>query len=199
MQELENPYAAPKAVLQDPKGRNSDVEVSGKFIVVGRDADLPKRCFVTGELITTEKRQCKTLYYVNPYLALLILLGGIGIIVYVIISVSNRKKVFVRYSLSKGAKKKLRTKRLYGSIICAALFGLSLVAFSQGSEEMIGYGIFGIALFIIALIVTISIGTVMRVRKYKNGLFYLSGSGQKFRDYLMRHQPSSTINSQVRY
>ncbi len=199
MQELENPYAAPKAVLENLNGVDDIMEVSGKLIIVGRNAELPECCYVTGEPITTEKRRAKKLHYTNPYLALLILLGIIGIILYVVISASNKKSVVVKYNLSKEGKKNLNKKRLFGSLLCLLFLIGGVFCFAQADQEIVPFGFLGIMFSIVTLIVTISIGTVMRVRKYKNGLFYLSGSGQKFRDYLMRHQPSSTINSQVRY
>jgi len=183
-----NPYAAPEAIIKDPIVMNFEPEVSGKLIVVDKKADLPEYCFLTGEDVSPEDRLNKSLYFVSSLWVLLIFLGIIGIIIYIVINLTTRKKTFVCYSLSKAGKKNLAKKRLIGTTVSLFILVAAVFAFMQVTEEMIKFGFVGIVLFTIALIISIYKGSVMRVRKYKNGRFYLSGSGQGFRDRLLQKQ-----------
>jgi hypothetical protein len=193
MQEPVNPYATPEAIMNYSSATTEILEVSGKLVVVGTPVELPEYCYISGEPVTTERRFSKTLYYINPLLVFLILLGIIGIIVYVIINYTTRKRVVVHYGLSVNGQKKLKNKRICGTLISLVILAGAIYLFMQDDLDLIGLGFFGIALFIIALVITLSISTVMRVKRYSNGRFYLSGSSEKFRENILKQQRDTAV------
>lgn len=186
MEEPINPYATPKSI-QEPSAIEG-VYASGKYVVIGEMGVLPEYCFLTGERVTSEKRRIKKLQYLNPAWSLLLFAYIIGWITYFVVSLSCRKKTRVTYSLSYKGRKKLYKRRLIGLFLYLPIMGVAIFLFSTGDEELISYGFVAVVVFVVALIVSLIMGSVMRVRKYKNGQFYISGSCKEFRNQLTQYE-----------
>ncbi|MGJ8656284.1 MAG: hypothetical protein ACSHX6_07525 [Akkermansiaceae bacterium] len=191
MEEPVNPYDPPKSVQYPDMVEGG--QVSGRFIVVGRIVELPKYCFLTGAKVTWEKRRAKKLQFVDPNWALLIFIPVIGIIIYAITCHINRKITLVRYSLSDAGRKKLFNRRLFWVSMSVMLLGSSIWAFNYGNEEKVGYFYSCAFGAFIAFLIACYRGAVMRVKKYKDGRFYIAGSGKRFRDLLQKQQPRTRL------
>ncbi len=190
MSEPVNPYAAPTAtsnpLLLQQGG--APYAVRDNQLVVEKYVELPAFCYKTGDAVVAGvdgKVYRKTINYSSPWLALLILLGAIGIIVYVITHCCTRKPVVVGYHLSDKAIKKLFRKRLIAYSICGLILGVSILGITQGNSyginsSFIVLGFAGIAVALISALVTASVTNVMRVKKHVYGSFYLAGAGQAF-------------------
>jgi hypothetical protein len=187
MEESVNPYSAPRATEEPPA--LVGVYASGKYVVVEKMGFFPEYCFLTGEKVADEKRCFKKLHFLNPFWALLFFLYVPGWIIYAIISLSCTKQIRVTYSLSVKSRKKLYKKRLFCAIACLPILAAAIFLFLSDDRELVGYGFVAVVVFVIALIISIIICSVMRVRKYKNGLFYITGSCKEFRDQLKQFEP----------
>lgn len=188
MQEPINPYATPTTVNSAPLPQVSSYGVHDNKLIVEKYAELPELCYKTGEPVidgVDGKTYRKNFNFCNPWLGLIILLGIIGIIVYLIVYFCVRKEVNVRYSLSKIARKKVLTKRLIGYsgcilILVASIYGISEGSASRGNEILMIWGFVGIALSLIGALITASVTNVIRVTSHVNGRFYLAGAGKGF-------------------
>ena len=192
-QDTHNPYTTPQAeTILSPSAQVDPrtFYVEGKLLVVSHGAELPNLCIKTGIELPDAKRKKKTLYWAHPAWAFLLLTG---LIIYLIVYLCIRKKVTFTYSLSKQAKRKTLGMVLACLFLTFGSLAASIFFFSAndptGNYDM--FGAAGIVLFIIGLIVTAMVSGPFRVKKHKDGWFYIVGAGKEFLRALESNQAAS--------
>jgi hypothetical protein len=152
--------------------------VDGKLVVVSAfNAQLPLRCFKTGEPVSAGEAKHKDLYWCNPWYALTILLS---ILIYIIIYFVTRKKVTVDIPLS-AAGRSVHLKRVliaWGMFIGGvACFPLAAALANPGTFFFV---LLGIVLVLTSVFYGNRRATLARVTKYENGEAWLAGAGPEF-------------------
>ena len=101
----ENPYAVPEsvsgfappvAVAGFPADR---FYVDGNLIMCGKSVELPEICVLTGDTYDVVK-VTKTISSIPRWFYVLVLFGVIGIVVFIVLRMTQQKKCYVSYYLS---------------------------------------------------------------------------------------------------
>lgn len=129
MTESVNPYASPTedcslvSEAEIDRGPIDGLYRDDKYLVLHRSAQLPNRCVLTGSPTRESRIRQRLIAPVNPWLLLLVLGGGVGILSLLICSVMFRKQHLLYVPLSSKAK-----SRRAARISIAWFVGIAAVA-----------------------------------------------------------------------
>ena len=177
--DMVNPYAAPKAFGSSaPTLPNGRYEVRGKQMAIRDGAVLPPRCVKTNqEVIPGENGRIKKvkLGWISPWWILLLFVP-FGLLVLIIVSLTNTSRGTVTVHLSKDAIRKKRI--IIASILFVSLGPLFLLPVIAGRAEelipLIGLG------SLIGLIVMLFCRRYLAVKGFKKGWFLVGGFNKEF-------------------
>jgi hypothetical protein len=180
-----NPYAPSKASLAvraTPSAVDSEVRVwrEGKTVVSMHDASLPQRC-VKCNAPAHQPTKVRAVYWVNPLLYLVLLVSPlILIIVYYVV----RKKADVDPGLCEAHKK----RRVYGiaGAWLSFLGGLALIGGGIASDSP-GAALFGVLLLVVAIVLGMTFGRLIYVKKITKDEVRLGGFTAAYLDELPDH------------
>jgi len=177
-----NPYAPPKADLSSRSSADVstavDVWSAGKDVICLQGASLPARCVkcnAPAELPTRER----TLYWVSPWVYLLIFAGLLPLlIVYLIV----RKKAYVSPGLCASHK----TKLVAGIVIgwSAPIVGFILLFFSG---VHVAIGLTGLALIVAGIVFAFAWGRSIYAKRIDDDEVRLGGFCEAYLDELPRY------------
>ena len=177
-QSTDNPYSPPNTNATT-ESNHTGYEIDRKMLVIQNGATLPKICIKTGANIASAPLQSKTLYWIYPAWALLILLGLIPFLIAYILA---RKKVTLHYYLSETTLKKKRRSTLFSAFFI--LLGAGFIAYyvtSATKTNTLAIILFsGVISIIVGLIILTVLSNQFRVKKHKNGAFHITGFNKKF-------------------
>ncbi len=166
-----NPYAPPKASLTITT--NSKCRREGKWVVVEAGADLPPRCIICNEEVTTPIKS-KKVYWHTPWLYLLIL---INIIVYAVAGLIARKSFPISPGLCEqhAAKRRRRILFFFGAASTSFVAAVLLLGIT---DEVVSA-----VLFILTVLLLVTAGITSRTvyaRKITNEYARLGGFKEPF-------------------
>jgi len=180
-----NPFEAPLSDLNpeldinDPSNLG-EVRVDGKQLIVRSNTVLPAICIKSNEPISEAELIKKTLSWLPPLYALVLLIGGplVLLIVYLV----ARKQCVLVYGVASTIQRKRRNRILMNVAISLLLFLAIPITASIDSPLAILIAVFAFLGAIVSLLLT---GSQVRITKHRNGEFWISGCSA---DFLARFQ-----------
>ncbi|WP_010587866.1 hypothetical protein [Schlesneria paludicola] len=185
-----NPFEAPLSDLNPETDRDAihlgEVWVDGKQLVVRSNTVLPPFCIKTNEPIPESELIKKTLTWLPPAYALVLLLGGplLLLIVYLLV----RKQCVLTYGIASSIRRKRRNRILLNCVISLLLFlAIPLTAPLKSPVPMVT----ALLAFIGSIVSLLLMGSQLRITKHRKGEFWISGCSA---DFLARFeaQPNSS-------
>ncbi|MBC7966455.1 MAG: hypothetical protein H7Z17_11100 [Fuerstia sp.] len=186
----ENPYAASESVsgfapALAMSGFPTDrFYVDGSLIMCGTTVELPEICVLTGDRDDLVK-VTKTISWLPKWYSVLILFGLIGIIVYIVLRVTQQKKCNAGYYLSRSSRNFRRFLTVVGWLGFTASIVFMIVA---GNMDIVSADILlvtGIVAIFGFLVMAILGQLPIRIDRHENGVkFWLKGFKQPFFDQL---------------
>lgn len=186
----ENPYAASESVsgfapALAMSGFPTDrFYVDGSLIMCGTTVELPEICVLTGDRDDLVK-VTKTISWLPKWYSVLILFGLIGIIVYIVLRVTQQKKCNASYYLSRSSRNFRRFLTVVGWLGFTASIVFMIVA---GNMDIVSADILlltGIVAIFGFLVMAILGQLPIRIDRHENGVkFWLKGFKQPFFDQL---------------
>ena len=177
-----NPYAPSKASLGAGAG-NTTVSSEptawrdGRVLVTLQDSSLPPRCVRCNAPADLPTRM-RTLYWVNPFLHLLLLISPlILVIVYYVV----RKKAEVDPGLCELHKKRRTQGIIAAWVACLGGFGL---VFAGVSADVPAFAVMGLLLLIAAIVIGIFAGRLVFAKKITPDEVRLGGVCRAYLDEL---------------
>ena len=168
-----NPYAAPEEQRRGIPG--ADLWREGIFLVGTSPMALPHRCFLCNADAEgmQGRRYRKTMYYVSPWICLLLL---IHLIVLVIVYLAIRKPIKVECSLCDACirKRRWRSWGLWASLL-AVVAGIA-----AGIKWHPGFSAIALVGLISLLVFMVLASYPLRVKRYRKPEFLLKGAGDGF-------------------
>jgi hypothetical protein len=177
-----NPYAPSKASLDSRSGAaevTSDVSVwrDGNVVVTLHDASLPARCVKCNAPAEPPTKE-RTMYWVHPAVYLLFLAG---ILILLIVYLVVRKKAEVNPGLCE-AHKKRRLAAQAGAWF--TFLGGLFAIFGGVSQDLAGVSIFGVLLLVAAIVIGMTWGRLVYVKKITKEEVRLGGCSAAYLDAL---------------
>lgn len=177
MNKVSNPYAPPKAALEDEPIH--DYWREGNVLVMKQDSALPARCVKCNEPAVEPMKE-RRFYWHHPGWYLFIL---INIVVYAIIAMIVRKKARVAVGL---CPKHLLRRRIFLAIGWGSfLFGLAAI-FSGLSPDRGDMVLVGISLLLIGIIAGMIGSRIVYPSRITKEEVRLKGCGNEFLDSLVK-------------
>ena len=180
-----NPYQPP-----DPSnGLSSGAAVGdffrdGKFLVFRDRAELPLRCLVNGEAVTTDAwRKRKQISWNPPWIFIGILGGLLPLLLLMVIA---QKRAHIVYSLGQEARSRIRNRQLLGGGFLLVAFGLilaagiSLMDTGANSGTMVLASLLPLLLGVVILITA----SPFKASGHRKGWFRMKGVSQDLLDGL---------------
>ncbi|NQZ56839.1 MAG: hypothetical protein HRT88_05130 [Lentisphaeraceae bacterium] len=171
-----NPYDVSTACVTSCPLSRGDYFIDGDYLACREKLTLPKLCIKTGELVDESSHlQKKVMYWIPPWvIASLLVTGFLFVYLYIV----KRKKVVVSYYLTPALTLKYNLVQYisYTGILCC----LALLLFGVGIK-------FGLLLCLIMLLFIVFnkvYGFQLKVSKFEDGYFYISGFSQGYLDAL---------------
>lgn len=182
----ENPYAAPESVSGfvpsvAMSGYATDrFYVDGKHIMCGTVVELPEICVLTGDRDDLVK-VTKTISWIPKWYFVLLFFGMIGIVVFVVLRLTQQKKCQVSYCLSRSSRNFRRFLTVVGWLGFISSIAFMIIAGTQKivtAEILLVTGIVAIFGFLVMALV----GQLpIRIDRHENGVkFWLKGFKQPF-------------------
>jgi len=152
-----NYYAAPKAKVF-ATDRATNCYRDGKFVIVPTGSELPERCIICNEPLSSAPKSRK-LYWHSPWIYLLILMN---ILIYAIVALIVRKKCALSPGLcSEHATRRLRRLMVViGVGVAGLVIGFYALSHDYGQLSLISF-----AIAIISLIAAIFVGRLIYANK----------------------------------
>ncbi len=172
-----NPYAPPKASLTNIASGKCRRE--GKWVVVETGADLPPRCIICNEEVSTPIKN-KKVYWHTPWLYLLVL---INILVYAVVGLIARKSFPISPALCKLHATKRRRRILFFIGAASASFVAAVLLLDTPRDSI------SAVLFILTVLLMVMAGISSRTvyaRKITNEYARLGGFKEPFLNSLER-------------
>lgn len=186
----ENPYAAPESVRDFApsvalSGYAADrFYVDGNHIRCGTAVELPEICVLTGDRDDLVKLT-KTVSWLPKWYFVLLLFGMIGIIVFIVLRLTQQKKCQVSYYLSRSSRNFRRFLTVVGWLGFIASIAFMIIA---GTREIVTAEILlvtGLVAMVGFLVMAIVGQLPIRIDRHENGVkFWLKGFRQPFFDQL---------------
>lgn len=185
-----NPFEAPLSDLNPETDREAshlgEAWVDGKQLVVRSNTVLPPFCVKTNEPIPESDRIKKTLSWLPPAYAVVLLIGGplILLIVYLLV----RKQCVLTYGVTPAIRRKRRNRILLNCVISLLLFlAIPLTAPLKSPVPMVT----SLLAFLASIIVLLLTGSLLRITKHRKGEFWISGCSTEF---LARFEADSNLS-----
>jgi hypothetical protein len=173
------PYATPWGYQADQGAWRE-----GNMLVVRKQVSLPPRCVKCNCDVDPAQRWNRTFYWAPPALALLVLLGLPGILIYIIVALCIRQKAVVEASICAVDRRRrlifLTASWVAALVAVGLLVGGIFVAFNSRDATT------GVVLIVSALAVLIVAGTlgararVLFPKKMQGDFAYLNGAGLSY-------------------
>jgi hypothetical protein len=144
----------------------------GKTLVIIRGATLPPYCVKCAQPADSPDWE-KNFSWCNPVLALLVLLGCIGILVYLIVFYSTRKQMKIAVPLCEQHKRARRIRLWVGTILMVTSPFLLVICAVSDKPNLTLAGLFGMIVMLIAGGVVLIQASPLRPKKIDDmqGLF----------------------------
>lgn len=148
------------------------------LLVPPRGAVLPQSCVKCGQPPTKVLK--KTYYWQNPLLALLILLGILGIVIYAIVTMIVRKPAYLEVPLCDQHDSSRKTRLWIGAILLILWLpvGIGLIAVQNDTTTVLG--VICLFVFFIAGIVFLSIAPPLKPKFIDERIAKFKGCGPAF-------------------
>lgn len=186
----ENPYAAPESVsgfapALAMSGFPSDrFYVDGNLIMCGTAVELPEICVLTGDRDDLVK-VTKTVSWLPKWYSFLLLFGLIGIIVFIVLRLTQQKKCHAGYYLSRSSR---NFRRFLTGVGWLGFIGSIVFMIVAGNMEIVAAEILlvtGIVAMVGFLVMALFGQLPIRIDRHENGVkFWLKGFKQPFFDQL---------------
>ena len=159
-------------------------------LIVTRGAMLPPYCVKCAQPSDGTPWE-KNFAWCNPWLALLLILGFIGIVVYIVVYYNARKQMTLAVPLCEGHRQARRTKLWVGALLLITSPLLMVIGVIQNKDELTGLG------FVLFLVVVIG-GAIMLIQSQplrpkkiddQQGLF--AGAREPFLQLIDSHSQSA--------
>ena len=181
MKESQNPYAAPKAILEAfPPRESAGLWRAGRVLVCRRDAVFPHRCVKCNQAATPPLRRYKLSWH-HPLWYLLIILY---VLPYVLVRVLVRRHAEISVALCERHQRRLHGAQMVGWGGFAAIMLAFVLGVSLGHWEVAGIGLLAVPIWLIALFVLLPQLTAARITKEE---IRIRGCGRDFLDSLPEH------------
>jgi hypothetical protein len=162
----------------------------GKKLVVTRGAMLPPYCVKCGQPADGAPWE-KTFAWCNPLLALWLILGLFGIIIYIIVYYRARKQMALTVPLCKGHRQARRTRLWVGSLLLIASPLLMVIGIIIDKDWLTGFGFFSFLIIAISGVIALIRSQPLRAKKIDDQQGIFAGAREPFLQFIDSHRSSA--------
>jgi len=179
-----NPYTTP-AFTSPPPIIPGTIFREGKFLIVRNGTVLPDFCPVNAEPVAPAPngyRKPRPIAWAPPWVFLGLLMGLLPLIIFMLVA---QKRGQVTYALGPVAKKRMRNRRLTGTVLLLLAIGLifGVIQLASRYPDSSATGVIGLlipVLFITSMVFFIISQPITVAGYQKEGWFKLKGCGPEF-------------------
>ena len=178
-----NPYAPPKAVLDDRTGSEAQMWREGHVLVVRKGGDFPDRCIKCNAPGVLPRRRVSLSWHAPGWYLLILL----QLLIYLIAALIVRKTAKFDVALCERHQKRVLRARIvgWGGLAIEGALGAAAVATGNGN-----FGIAALALALPWLIAFIILNRLLSAKRIDGKYVRLNGCGPEF----LRSLPDRTWN-----
>jgi hypothetical protein len=162
----------------------------GNKLIVTRGAMLPPYCVKCAQPADGAPWQ-KNFAWCNPLLAFLLILGLIGIVVYIIVYYSARKQMMLIVPLCEEHRRARRTKLWVGSLLLITSPLLMVIGAIVDKNELLGFGLFSFLVMAIGGAVVLIQSQPLRPKKIDDQQGFFVGAREPFLQFIDSHSQSA--------